>query len=126
MGRSKKPGTSGKTTIPPEIVYSGTRQLLGEFKKRGYHMDHHLFIVPQQGYLYVEVEGKEFGSRGPRPPITRSSTVHIPLGPLRFMGSAERWEFQPYRYSDECWDEREIEQGTPAELLLSMVVDRLF
>lgn len=125
MGRRKKPGTPGKTTIPPEIVSSVTRRLLTEFTKRGYQVDHHLFVVPQQGFLYIEVERKEFGARGPRPPVNLSSTVHIPLGRLKFMGSAEKWEHQPYRYSDEYWDDRETETGTPEDLMLSMIVERL-
>jgi len=88
-------------------------------------MDHHLFIVPQQGFLYLEVERKEFGARGPRPPIDRSSTTHLPLGRLKFLGSPESWEFQPYRYSDEYWDHRDTEIGTPEDLMLSMIVERI-
>ena len=125
MGRSRKPGTPGKTTIPAGIVAAVTKCLLAAFRKRGYEIDHHFFIIPQQCYLYVEVERKEFGTRGARPPITRSSTTHIPLGRLKFMETADRWEYQPYRYSDECWDERETEVGSPEDLMLSMVVDRL-
>jgi len=125
VGHRKKPGTPGKTTIPAEIVASVTKRLLSTFTKRGYHLDHHVFIIPQQCYLYVEVERKEFGTRGYRPPITRSSTTHIPLGRLKFMGIAERWEYQPYRYSDEYWDHRGTEIGTPEDLMLSMIVERL-
>jgi len=125
VGRRKKPGTPGKTTIPPGIVLSVTRRLLAEFTKRGYHVDHHLFVVPQQCYLYLEVERKEFGARGPRPPINRSSTTHTPLGRLKFLGNAMKWEYQPYRYSDEYWDDRETEIGTPEDLILSGIVERL-
>jgi hypothetical protein len=125
VGRRKKPGTPGKTTIPPAIVSFVTRRLVAEFTKRGYHLDHHLFVVLQQCFLYLEVERKEFGTLGPRPPVNRSSTIHIPLGRLKFLGSAAKWEYQPYRYADECWDDREAEIGTPEELILSGVVERL-
>lgn len=125
MGRRKKPGTPGKTTIPPEIVSSVIRRLSNEFGKRGYDIDHNLFVVPQQCYLYLEVERKEFGSKKRRPPINLSSTTHIPLGRLKFMGGTEKWEYQPYRYSDEYWDDRDTEVGTPEDLMLSMVVERL-
>jgi len=125
VGRRIKPGTPGKTTIPPKIVSSVTECLWTEFTKREYHLDHHLFIIPQQGYLYVEVKRKEFGSPEPQPPITQSSTTHLPLGRLKFMGTAAQWEYQPYRYSDETWDDRGTERGTPEDLMLSMIVDRL-
>ena len=87
-------------------------------------MIYHLFIVPQQCYLYLEVARKEFGERGPRPPINLSSTTHAPLGRLKFMGNAEKWEYQPYRWSDEYWDDRDVELGTPEDLMLSMIVER--
>ena len=122
MGRRKKPGTPGKTTIPPETVSSVTQRLLAEFTKREYHLDHHLFVVSQQCFLYVEVKRMKFDVQEPRLPINKSSTTHIPLGRLRFLGSMESWEFQPYRWSDECWDQRSIEIGTPEGLLLSMIV----
>jgi hypothetical protein len=125
VGHRKKPGAPGKTTIPPKIVSSVTERLWAEFAKRGYLVDHHLFIIPQQCYLYVEVQRKEFGSSEPQPPITRSSTTHIPLGRLKFLGTADRWQHQPYRYSDEGWDDRVTELGTPEDLMLSMVVGRL-
>ncbi|MBI4564835.1 MAG: hypothetical protein HY716_09115 [Planctomycetes bacterium] len=125
MGHRKKPGTPGKTTIPAEVVASVTKRLLDVFTGREYHLDHHIFIIPQQCYLYVEVERKEFGSRGRRPPITRSSTTHIPLGRLKFMDRSDRWEYQPYRFSDEYWDDSDTEKGAPEDLMLSMIVDRL-
>ena len=125
MGRRKKPGTPGRTTIPLQIVSAVTDRLGAEFSARKYHLDHHLFVVPQQDYLYVEVRRKEFGSPEPRPAVDRGSTTHLPLGRLKFMGTADEWQYQPYRYSDECWDDRGMETGSPESLLLSMVVDRL-
>ena len=125
MGRSKKPGTPQRTTIPAEIVRISTKRLLTAFRKRGYEIDHHLFVVPQQCYLYVEVQRKEFGSRDPRPPITRGSTTHMPLGRLKFLRRPDKWEYQPYRYSDECWDERDTEIANLEDLMLSMVVEFL-
>lgn len=104
---------------------SVTGRLWAEFTTRGYHLDHHLFVIPQQCYLYVEVQRKEFGSPEPQPPITKSSTTHLPLGRLKFMGTAGKWQYQPYRYSDEYWDDRETEVGSPEDLMLSMVLERL-
>ena len=125
VGHRRKPGTPGKTTIPAEIVGAVTERLTAAFARHGYDVDYDLFVIPQQRYLYVEVERRESGARTARPPINRSSMMHLPLGRLRFLGSAERWEHQPYRYSDEYWDRRSREVGTPEELLLSMVVDGL-
>lgn len=125
MGHRKKPGEPGKTTIPREIVSRVTRRLVAEFTQRGYHVDHNLFVVPQQCYLYLEVERKEFGTVGPRPSINRSSTTHIPLGRLKFLGSAAEWEYQPYHYSDEHWDDRDVEIGSPEDLILSGIVEKL-
>lgn len=125
MGHRKKPGTPGKTTIPSRIVVSVTERLWAGFTQRKYHLEHRLFIIPQQCYLYVEVQRKKLGSIEPQPPITRSSTTHIPLGRLKFMGTADRWQYQPYRCSDECWDDRGTELGPPEDLMLSMVVGRL-
>ncbi len=39
------------------------------------------------------------------------------------MGNAEKWEYQPYRWSDEYWDDRSVEVGTPEDLMLSMFLD---
>ncbi len=125
MGRRRKPGTPGKTMIPPETVSSVTQRLLAEFTKREFHLDHHLFAVPQQCYLYVEVKRMEFGVTEPPLPVNSSSTTHIPLGRMKFLGNAESWELQPYRWSDECWDQRSAEVGTPEELMLSMIVGTL-
>ncbi len=125
VGRRKKPGTPGKTTIPADIVREATQRLVSTFRKWGYEVDHHLFVVPQQDFLYIEVKRKEFGSGEPGPPITQGSTTHMPLGRLKFLGSADKWEHQPYRYGDECWDARDTETGSPEDLMLSMVVQCL-
>lgn len=107
------------------IVASVTARLLAEFKRRRFHMDHHVFVVPQQCYLYVEVKRKKWGSRETRPPIDRGSTTPIPRGRLKFLGTTEKWELQPYRFSDEYWDHREVEIGAPEDLMLSMIVEKL-
>jgi len=125
MGHSKKPGTPGRTTIPAEIVTATTKRLLAVFTKRKFDLDHDLFVVPQQCYLYVEVQRRPYDAKGARPPITTSSTTHIPLGRLKFLGDAKKWEYQPYRWSDEFWDEGQAERGTPGDLMLAMLVDTL-
>lgn len=48
MGRSKKPGEPGRTTIAAEVVAEGTRRLVAEFKRMGYARYHWLFVVPQR------------------------------------------------------------------------------
>ncbi len=125
MSHRKKPGTPGKMTIPHQIVSSVTRRLLAEFRKRRFHMDHHLFVIPQQGFLYLEVQRKEWGARGSRPPVNLSSTSHLPLGRMKYLGTSEKWEFEPYRYSDEYWDDRETDVGTPEDLILGSIVEKL-
>ncbi len=114
MGRSKKPGAPGKTTVPPEIVASVTARLLAVFRERGYDTDHDLFIVPQQCFLYVEAQRKLFGSRSPAPPVTTSSTAHKPLGRLKYLGNAEEWEWQPYLWTDEFWTTAVSSEGRPS------------
>ena len=119
----RKPGTPGKTTIPLEIVSSVTERLSAAFTRHGYHRLFKLFVVSQQGYLYVEAEWRALRARTPRRRTKGSSARRMPLGRLRFLGTPDRWEYQPYRYSDEYWDNRSTEVGTPEELLLSMVLD---
>lgn len=124
MGRRKKPGSPGKTTIPMDVVRSVTKRLAGLFRKSGYDEDYRLFIIPQQGYLYLEVEERRDGDRGQEPPLTRSSTTHKPLGRLRYDDEApEAWVLEPYKWSDEIWDEYDAEVGTPEQLMLSMIVE---
>ena len=63
MRHSRKPGSPGKTTIPLRIVSAVTRRLLATFRRLGYDIDHDLFVIPQQCFLYVEVKGRPFGTR---------------------------------------------------------------
>jgi len=121
VGRAKKPGAPGRTVIPPAIVSSVSRRLVRVFERFRFHLDHHLFIVPQQCYLYVEARRKEWGSQEPAPPMPRGSTTNIPLGRLRFMGKGDRWEWDPYSWSDEFWDHREAVIGSPEDLMLAML-----
>jgi hypothetical protein len=66
----------------------------------------------------------EHGEDGPDPPIAKSSTTHKPLGRLRYDGDApEAWVLEPYKWSDEFWDEYDAEAGTPESLMISMIVD---
>ena len=123
MGHRKKPGAPNRTTIPAEIVSSATKRLLSVFRKRGYNKLHYIFIIPQQCYLYVEVESKPFDATGPEPPMTKGSTTHKPWGRLKYTGNEKAWVYQPYRWSDEYWDERNMESGTPEDLMLTMIVE---
>ncbi|MBI5485756.1 MAG: hypothetical protein HY905_00325 [Deltaproteobacteria bacterium] len=125
MGHSKKPGAPGRTTIPPAIVSSVTKQCLAIFKKLGFDRDYHLFIVPQQCYLYVEAQPMLPEDRDPPPLVTTSSTTHKPLGRLKYLGGTDRWEYQPYLWADEWWDERLVETGTSAQLFLGILVYKM-
>jgi len=122
MGRARKPGTLGKTTIPTDVVSKVTERLLREFRKRRYD-DYHLFVIPQQCYLYLEVRRKREDDDDPHPPVTRSSTTHKPLGRLKYVGQMRKWEFHPYLWSDEWWDHESIETGTPEFLLLGTLIE---
>jgi len=95
VGHARKPGAPGRTTIPPEVVARATERLLREFRKRRYDDDYHLFIVPQQCYLYLEVRWKREDDDDPNPPVTKSSTTHKPLGRLKYLGQMRKWEFHP-------------------------------
>jgi hypothetical protein len=126
MGRRKKPGTPGKKTIPREIVSAVTKRIQSEFKRRGCDDYLDVFVIAQQCYIYVETHPKQRdlfgGPPPPKPRVTTSSTTHHPRGRLRYLGNAERWELQPYRWSDELWDDEEgLEFGTLDELLDSIL-----
>ena len=60
------------------------------------------------------------GSR-PAPPVTKSSTTHKPLGRLKFLGKMRKWEYHPYLWSDEWWDEHDWERGTLETILLGVL-----
>lgn len=117
MGRRKKPGVPGKTTIPPEVVVSATRRLHAVFARRG-DEDFELVVVPQQCFLYVEIAERREGRGAVK---VKSSTTRTPLGRLRFV-SAKEWIFERYVWTDEDWDTRDVERGTVDDLMLSMIV----
>ena len=123
MGHAKKPGTPGRTTIPPEVVSKVTARLLREFRKFHYDFDYHLFIIPQQCYLCLEVRWKREDEEDPDPPITKSSTTHKPLGRLKYLGQMREWDFHLYRWSDEWWDHGSVERGSPEHLLLGSLIE---
>ena len=123
MGHARKPGTPGRTTIPPDVVSRVTERLLREFTKFHYDDDYHLFIIPQQCYLYLEARWKREEDDDPHPPVTKSSTTHKPLGRLKYLGQMRKWEFHPYRWSDEWWDHKSTETGSPEFLLLGTLIE---
>jgi hypothetical protein len=123
MGHARKPGAPGRTTIPPEVVAKATERLLREFRKFHYDDDYHLFIIPQQCYLYLEVRWKREDDDDPDPPVTKSSTTHKPLGRLKYVGRMRRWEFHPYLWSDEWWDHKSRETGSLEYLLLGTLIE---
>ena len=123
MGRARKPGAPGRTTIPPEVVSKVTERLLREFRKFHYDDDYHFFIIPQQCYLYLEVRWKREDDDDPNPPVTKSSTTHKPLGRLKYLGQMRKWELHPYLWSDEWWDHESVEIGSPEFLLLGTLIE---
>lgn len=123
MSRWRKPGAPGRTTIPSDVVAKATRTITAEFKALGFWTTHNLFVA-RQCYLYVEVS-ERWDDAAPRPPVTKDSTTHYPLGRLRFTGDADAWEFQPYLWSDECWDDQDVEDGSVRELAGSMITRSL-
>ena len=125
MSRRKKPGTPRKTTIPSEVVSSVTRYIQAEFKKRDSADYLDVFVIAQQCYVYLETGDKArdaFGRPLPKPRVTTSSTTHKPLGRLKYLGSTRPWEFHPYRWSDEVWDDDEFRQTGSLEDLVDMLL----
>ena len=123
MARRRKPGTPGRTTIPPDVVSSVTTRLQEEFAKRGFREDYDLFIIAQQSYLYIEVVRHPFGC-GPEctPASLPSPSSRAPLGRLRQVEGSE-WEHHPYRWADEDWDDKDTDRGTPEEVLARSMVE---
>lgn len=125
MGRRRKPGTPGRTTIPSDVVSAVTERLHAEFVKHGFDEDYDLFIVAQQSYLYIEVARHPLGCGADcKPASPPSPSSRTPLGRLRQVEGGE-WEHQPYRWADEDWDEKEVDQGTPEELLTGAMLQRV-
>ncbi|HEY3448461.1 MAG TPA: hypothetical protein VGK67_19050 [Myxococcales bacterium] len=127
MSRRKKPGTPGKTTLPRDVVSAVTEFVQAEFKKRGSADYLDVFVVAQQCFIYLETADKAreaFGRPLPKPRVTTSSTTHSPLGRLKFLGTTERWEFQPYRWSDELWEDVEYRQVGTLDDLVDMMLSR--
>ena len=128
MARARKPGTPGKTTIPAEAVREATRRLKKAFTQTGYSAHERLEVIAQQGYLYIEtvelpvevypgLVDARFAKKG--------GARRTPLGRLVWTGDPERWCFQLYKWSDECWDEENeagTGSGTPEECLAQAVL----
>jgi len=110
--------------ILTDVVAKATRVITDEFKAFEFWTTHNLFVVARQCYLYVEVAERWYPA-APQPPVTKDSKTHYPLGRLHFMGDADAWEFQPYLWSDECWDDRDVEDGSVRELAGSMILRSL-
>ena len=121
MARRRKPGTPGRTTIPPEVVKSVTKRPNATFKKFGDAQFEKLEVVAQQHYLYLEtrprpreilpglVDARLIGKQ--RPPAK-------PLGRMVWTGDVKHWRLELYKWSDEWWDERNDAScigGTPEE-----------
>jgi hypothetical protein len=121
VGRAKKPGMPGKTTIPRETVSQIAQKLRSTFNRFQFHHEFHFVVVPQQCYLYLEVAPVRDGHPAPSP--DKGSTTHKPLGRLMYLGTPSEWEYQPYRRSNGGWDARNCERGTASQLLLAAMGD---
>lgn len=125
MSRRKKPGTPGKTTIPREVVSSVTKYVQAEFKKCDSAEFSDVFVVAQQCFIYVETADKArdtFGRPLPKPRVTTSSTTLKPLGRLKYLGRTGEWEFHPYLWSDEIWEDDEFRQRGSLEDLVDIML----
>ncbi len=120
MGHRKKPGTPGKTTIPAEVVSWAIELLREAFARQG-DDDYALFVVPQQGFLYVEIERREFLDAGRVAVRSSTASTRTPMGRFRFV-TKDEWIYEPYLWSDECWEERDTERGELAEMMPSAIV----
>ena len=123
MSRRKKPGVPGKTKIPAEVVAWATEQLRAVFARHGENDEFELVVVPQQGYLYVEMERREGCDRAQAAVKSSTARTRLPLGRLRFV-TEEEWVYEPYRWADWCWDERSTERGTLDDMMLSAIVHK--
>ena len=114
MAPARKPGAPGRTKIPKDVVCATTRRLRKAFAGTSEALGADLAVVAQQHYLYLETVEKpaqivpglipaRFGKRGGR--------RRTPMGRMVWVGEAERWGLELYKWSDECWDE-DNEAGT--------------
>ncbi len=128
MTRARRPGTSGKTTIPKEAVREGTRRLKKAFARTASSGHERLEVIAQQGYLYletVELPVEVFPGLVDARFARKGGARRTPLGRLVWMGDPERWWLQLYKWSDECWDEENeagTGGGTPEECLAQAVL----
>ena len=128
MARRRKPGTPGKTTIPPEVVKTVTKRLQKAFKQTDEQAFSNLFIIAQQHFLYLEksehpieimaglVEAR-FLKRGGAP--------RTPIGRMVWTGDVENWQLQLYKWSSEHWDEENeavTSGGIPEDCLIEAIV----
>lgn len=128
MARARKPGASGRTTIPREVVREATSRLREAFKETGESEFNDLVVIAQQHYLYLETVERpmeilpglisaRFAKSKGRPPK--------PLGRMVWTGNTKKWRFQLYKWSDECWDEHNdagTRGGTPEECMAEAVL----
>lgn len=128
MGRRRKAGTTGKTTIPKEVVKATTRRLKKAFRGTGDAVIADLAVVAQQHYLYLETVERpqeimpgliaaRFGKKG--------GARCTPLGRLVWSGDPEQWSLELYKWSDECWDQDNkagTVGGTPEECMTKAVL----
>ena len=123
MARAKKPGTPGKTRIPPDVVKDVTRRLKRAFRQTAEALSAELVVTAQQHYLYLETAERpveilpgliaaRFGKGKGQP--------RKPLGRMVWNGDPEEWCLELYKWSDECWDtanDAGTSSGTPEECI---------
>lgn len=122
MGRRTKPGTPGRTTIPPEVVSWATELLQEPYRRHG-DDDYELFVVPQQRFVYVEIERRDFLDPGRVAVKSSTARTRTPMGRFRFV-EKDSWIYEPYIVSGETWDTRDVERGQLDALMLSGIVRR--
>ncbi len=128
MGRARKPGTRGKTTIPPEVVKAVTKRLRDAFNASPEVEVSGLELMAQQHYLYLETRDRPqeiLAGLVEARLVRKRRRPAVPLGRMVWTGDAERWHLELYKWSDDWWDEENDAStagGTPEECLAEAVL----
>lgn len=122
MARARKPGTAGKTKIPPDVVNTVCKRLQIAFRETDEEGFYELEVIPQQHYLYLETVERP---REVLPGLIQARFAkqqrRTPLGRMIWAGDPEHWRLELYKWSDERWDERNdagTTGGTPEQCIV--------
>ena len=126
MARARKPGTPGKTKIPADVVRAARKRLLRAFRETDEEEFCDLKVIAQQHFLYLEtVERPHEVLPGLIDARFAKQQRRTPLGRMIWAGDPERWRLELYKWSDECWDERNdagTVGGTPEQCIVEATI----